>query len=109
VLNIVRWVAVVGLVILAAVIVREKLSGGSSGPTGYAVQQMVGAGSCQRSGYDMRNRLDGSTTGLYDCWKSGKGYFCVTVDHGLARNVTVEARALFADTLGATKPDCARG
>jgi hypothetical protein len=103
------WVGLLGAAALITVALIHHFTGGPSDPTGYQVASQIGAGDCTRSDYAIEDRLTGKSSAIYDCWKSGRGYYCVTLDGGLAHNVTVEARLLFADVLAGARPDCLTG
>lgn len=101
--------AAIALILLALVPAAIYLSHRHhpGGLSGYQVQQLTGAGSCDATSYYITDRADHTKATLYDCWTSRRGWMCVTVTDGVAENVTVGARLLFRDVLGATqKPRC---
>lgn len=71
-----------------------------------ALAQTIGAASCFDSSYELTNRLDGSKAELYSCNMQNGSYKCVTDENGVARDVTAEAKLVFAGALGTQKPDC---
>jgi len=79
---------------------------GVSRPDPSKLAQTIGAASCQDSGYYLENRVDHSKTEVYDCLRDGF-YICVIQENGIAKNVTREARLVWADTLATDEPTCA--
>jgi hypothetical protein len=69
------------------------------------IAKQIGADSCDQSGYEIKNRLDGSKSVIYDCDIDGR-MKCVTEDGGIPSDSTVAVKLLFADTLGTAKPYC---
>jgi hypothetical protein len=69
------------------------------------IAKQIGADSCDQSGYEIRNRLDGSKSVIYDCDVEGR-MKCVTEDGGIPSDSTATVKLLFADALGTAKPYC---
>lgn len=95
---------VIGVVVIAGVWHYQTHASAKIGAGDVALQS--GADSCTSSGYELTNRLDGSTSTIYDC-SFTSGLKCVTLANGIAHNVTAEVRLVWADTLGSAKPGCA--
>lgn len=93
--------AVVAWLLLTQVIFKSGDSDKSA-----QVRAAAGASTCQRTAYQMINRLDGSKTTIYDCYFPNGRERCVTMSDGITRDATAEVRLLFEGTLGASKPSC---
>lgn len=80
--------------------------GGASDRSSAIAAEIGGTASCYGTDYTITNRLDGSKARIYDC-QTDKGEICATESGGLVNDVTAEAKALFATTLGTSAPTCA--
>lgn len=95
----------VGIGILAALALAWHFITRGAKDRSDEIASVIGADFCDQSRYQITNRLDSSRTRIYDCIRNGHR-LCVTYSGGIATNVTVETRLLFAGTLGAEKPGC---
>lgn len=69
-----------------------------------AAQAASGADVCSSSGYWITTAAAGKEI-VYDCLIGSKAV-CVTYKDGIATDSTVLVKAVFANTLGANKPEC---
>src|SRR6478736_1985111 len=76
-----------------------------NGPSDSQVAQALGATQCTDTGYEIKNRLDGSSERLYDCEVDGRRICAVYRGDG-GRDVTDIAGVVFAGSLGMEKPKC---
>jgi len=72
-----------------------------------AIQQSIGATSCDNSGYYVQSQLDGSKQIIYDCQMASGNWKCVTENGGIASDSTAEVKLLFTNTLSGGEPFCA--
>lgn len=79
-----------------------------SGPAASSVASLIGADYCDKSGFYVESKLNGSKSTIYDCMTGAKAR-CVTVDGGLPNDSTLVVRLLFANVLGGEKPTCLSG
>lgn len=66
----------------------------------------IGANACTRTPYELKNRLDGSKSTIYDCTLNGRD-MCVTEEGGIPRDSTAIVRVVFQGALGGDRPSCA--
>src|SRR6185369_2509623 len=78
---------------------------GGSGPSADQVAREANAEACTDSGYAIIYRADQSKHTIWDC-QIGDRTVCVGEDNGIASDITVEARLVFANALGGNRPDC---
>ena len=96
----------VGVLVFAGVTGYDHFRHGSASSTGQSVAAQAGAESCTDSGYQLVNRLDNSKPTIYNC-SFAAGMKCVTVEHGIANDVTAAVKLVWASALGSQGPDCA--
>lgn len=103
-----RLLGTVALLIVAWLLLTQVIFNRDSGGADRSDQVAAAAGAswCQREDYELRNRLDGSTDTIYDCFFRNGRERCVTLSGGISRDTTAEVRLLFAGTLGVGKPGC---
>jgi hypothetical protein len=93
------------LLIVAATCVFLLVGCGSGGPSASDVAEKAGATTCEDSGYFIGYRTDHTEHTIYNCQIAGETV-CVIEDHGLATDVTAQARVVFASSLGGKRPAC---
>ncbi len=80
---------------------------GGSGDRSKAIAAKIGVdATCYESAYLIKSQLDGSESRIYNCVSGGGPLMCVIEQGGLAKNITEEAKLLFANTLGGGRPQC---
>lgn len=94
-----------GMAAVIAVVAGYVYSHSDHSASASTVATTIGASFCDKSSYQVINRLDGSKQRIYDC-TMGSGSRCVTYSNGVATDQTATVRLLFADTLGTSKPTC---
>lgn len=104
----VREAAIAAVVVVAIVLGYQHFHRSTATANPDTLATEIGAAWCEDSGYQLENRLDSSKAELYDCNMRSGAYKCVTDEQGVARDVTAEARLVFASTLGSSRPDCVR-
>jgi hypothetical protein len=76
-------------------------------PSASSIATQAGADSCTTTGFYITDQLSGEKDDLFDCSFPDGSEKCVIRSHGLTRDATAEAKALFASQLGTTTPLCA--
>jgi hypothetical protein len=94
----------IALVVLLLVVLGAGC-GGSGDASSEIAAALGSSASCSKTPYAIVSRFDGSKAWVYSCTDDGGNAKCMTKQNGIVRDITLEARLVFASSYSG-KPDC---